>query len=258
MGVECDTDSSSAHYRRVTSISLHNRRLEGYLTPISKLTRMSQFSVSSNKIFGSIPQSFLDMRRMKYLYLDNNQLTGSIPLSLNLNRDLSDSLHGLYGLSLNSNRLEGHIPETPESLNILNGHHLNLGGNSLVGTIPSTFGNMRLMSALSLDSNRLTGTIPSTLRRLTSLRQLNLGNNLLTGTIPVLDQISLKFIYLSANHITMGSLKAVPLSTFSASALSMDIALQSNCLVFRNPSKPIQNANATHCGGERILPHSYC
>ena len=67
---------------------------------------MYQFSVTSNKIFGSIPQSFLNMRRMKYLYLSNNQLTGSIPLTLALKQEFSD---GLRVLSLNSNRLEGKI-----------------------------------------------------------------------------------------------------------------------------------------------------
>ena len=252
MGVQCGTDSSSADYRRVYSISLHNRRLEGCLTPISKLTSMRHFSVSGNKIVGSIPQSFLNMRRMKHLYLNNNQLTGSIPLGLNLKQDFFD---GLHTLSLDSNRLEGNIPER---LNIFYGRFLNLSGNSLVGTIPSTFGNMPWIVTLSLDSNSLTGTIPSTLRRLMNLEELDLGNNLLSGTIPVLDQISLQDIDLSANHITMGSLKAVPLSTFSASALAMDIDLRSNCLVFRNPSKPIQDASATHCGGKRILPHSYC
>ena len=112
---------------------------------------------------------------------------------------------------------------------------------------------MRYMYTLSLGSNSLTGTIPSTLRRIALLEELDLGNNQLTGTIPVLDQISLQDIDLSANHITMGSLKAVPLSTFSASALAKKISLQSSGLVFRNPSKPIQNANAAHIGGKRTL-----
>ena len=73
---------------------------------------------------------------------------------------------------------------------------------------------------------------------------------MLTGTIPVLDQTRLTTIELYQNYLTMGSLKEVPLSTFSLNALAMNINLQSNCLVFTNPSKPSQNATATHCDGE--------
>jgi hypothetical protein len=97
----------------------------------------------------------------------------------------------------------------------------------------------------------LTGTIPSTLRRLSNLKILVLDDNMLTGTIPVLDQPSLKEINLFENYLTMGSLEEVPMSTFSTSALDGGIQLHSNCLVFRNPVKPSQDADATNCRGKQ-------
>ena len=97
---------------------------------------------------------------------------------------------------------------------------LRLNTNLFAGTIPSALGEMHL------DSNRMTGTIPSTLRRLTKLKTLYLNSNLLTGTIPALDQSSLRSVILSENYLTMGSLVVVPSSTFSASAVVMDTALQ--------------------------------
>ena len=185
---------------------------------------MTDFYVNGNMISGTIPQCFFNIPVMRYLSLDNNQLTGSIP-------PITSSV--LDRLKLNNNRLKGTIPE---SLSMLTG-----------------------LATLNLGHNTIDGTIPSTLRRLTNLQLLNIENNQLSGTIPVLNQRSLQDIDLSQNYLTMGSLEAVPLSTFSPnSPYSKFIVLKSNCLVFRNPGKPSENVDATHCRGERVLPNRYC
>ena len=230
------------------SISLSFCGLEGYLTPLSNLSEMTDLDVGNNKLSGSIPESFFRLPSMEYLNLNNNQLQGSIPPFTSLNSRL-------VGMMLNNNLLEGTIPE---SVNMLTGlQSLRLNDNLLIGTIPSALGETKPLIRLYLDSNSLTGTIPSTLRHLTNLRKLHLDNNKLTGTVPVLDQSSLQYIDLSVNYLTMGSLETVPLSTFSANALEMDLILQSNCLVFSNPSKPSQDVTATHCRGEQD-PHNVC
>ena len=231
------------------SISLSFCGLEGYLTPLSNLSEMTDLDVGNNKLSGSIPESFFRLPSMEYLNLNNNQLQGSIPPFTSLNSRL-------VGMMLNNNLLEGTIPE---SVNMLTGlQSLRLNDNLLIGTIPSALGETKPLIRLYLDSNSLTGTIPSTLRLLSKLKMLYLSNNLLSGTIPVLDQSSLRSVILSVNYLTMGSLEAVPLSTFSASAQSANIALKSNCLVFRNPSNPSQDVDATHCKGERALLNRCC
>ena len=248
MGVSCCTDSSRLDYRRVLSISLTDCRLDGYLTPLGNLTEMRHFFGGSNIISGSIPQSFFSMPKLLNLYLNNNQLTGSIPPITSVNTLLAT-------LSLGNNSLVGRIPESMSMMKGLT--WLNLGQNTFDGTIPSALGHLSSLGHLYLESNSLTGTIPSTLRRLTNLKLLYLERNMLTGTIPVLDQSNLQVINLSENYLTMGSLEEVPMSTFSAAALALHINLHSNCLVFRNPSNPSQDADATHCGGERVLQISY-
>jgi Leucine-rich repeat (LRR) protein len=248
VGVRCGTVSSRLDYRRVLSISLTDCRLDGHLTPLGNLTEMIHFFGGSNIISGSIPQSFFSMPKMLNLYLDDNQLTGSIPPITSVNPVLAT-------LSLSNNSLVGRIPE---SLSMMKGlETVFLRENSIGGTIPKALGQLASLQYLSLNSNSLTGTIPSTLRRLSSLRLLYLERNMLTGTIPVLDQPSLQVINLSGNYLTMGSLEEVPMSTFSSSALALYINLHLNCLVFRNPSNPSQDADATHCGGERVLQISY-
>ena len=157
--------------------------------------------------------------------------------------------------------MSGTIPQS--FFNMPKLQSLNLYDNQLRGSIPpitsSELSDVKSLIDLYLDSNSLSGTIPSTLRLLSNLKKLHLDNNLLSGTIPVLDQSSLQYLDLSVNYLTMGSLEAVPLSTFSASALSASsLFLQSNCLAFRNPSNPSQDVNATHCKGERGLLNRRC
>ena len=189
------------------------------------------------------------MPKMRLLNLYDNNLTGSIPSITSVNSRL-------MALSLDDKHLEeGGIPKSLSMMKRF--QSLTFSQNAFNGTTSSEVSDVKSLIDLYLDSNSLTGTIPSTLRHLTSLKKLHLDNNKLTGTIPVLDQSSLHYIDLSVNYLTMGSLKEVPLSTFSPSALQMDLHLRSNCLVFRNPSKPSQDVTATHCKGEQI-PHETC
>ena len=216
------------------------------MTPLSSLSELLSFSVNGNGIFGTIPRSFLSMPKMQTLSL-GGQLTGSIPPITSVNSQL-------LSISLGYTLLEGSIPE---SFGMLTGlQMLSLRYNSITGTIPESFGMLTGLQSLYLGDNLLAGTIPSTLRRLCNLKSLSLRNNQLSGTIPVLNQSSLQVIDLSQNYLTMGSLREVPLSTFSPTALAYTkkifINLRSNCLVFRHPSNPATNVNATHCGGEQV------
>ena len=57
--------------------------------------------------------------------------------------------------------------------------------NDLIGTIPSTVGNLHQLQYLYITGTQLNGTLPSSLRNLVQLRTLSVHNNVhLTGTIP--------------------------------------------------------------------------
>jgi len=81
------------------------------------------------------------------------------------------------------NKISGHIPQSlAASADTL--RMLFLGANALTGPIPSSLGDLGLLTTLSLFDNLLTGTIPTSLGDLTQLRQLYLGGNKLVGTVP--------------------------------------------------------------------------
>ena len=79
-----------------------------------------------------------------------------------------------------------------------------LGGNQLMGEIPSELGNLGELTGLFLDQNQLTGAIPSELGNLSNLQNLYLYQNELTGAIPseLGDLANLQNLYLYENELT--------------------------------------------------------
>jgi Leucine rich repeat len=63
--------------------------------------------------------------------------------------------------------------------------YLDLSGNALKGTIPTSLGSMTALAYLDLSGNTLKGTIPTSLGSLTDLTYLYLDCNALTGTVGV-------------------------------------------------------------------------
>ena len=84
---------------------------------------------------------------------------------------------------------------------------LNLQGNKLIGTIPSSIGLVTTLRFLSLTQNRISGTIPASLADLTSLESLDWEDSSLSGTLPssIGNIRTLSSLYLSLNSLS-GSL----------------------------------------------------
>jgi Leucine-rich repeat (LRR) protein len=79
-----------------------------------------------------------------------------------------------------------------------------LSENTLIGSIPSSLGNLIYLESLTLYDNQLNGNIPSELGNLSNLGTLNLSNNQLSGDIPPeLGNLSnLSYLYLSKNQLS--------------------------------------------------------
>ncbi|XP_073310455.1 brassinosteroid LRR receptor kinase-like [Primulina huaijiensis] len=167
----------------------------------SKMVKLETLDVSSNNISSLIPSGLCQDRRtsLKWFYLQNNLLTGSIPQSLSncsqlVSLDLSlNYLNGTIPPSLGTlsdlkdvilwlNQLNGEIPQDFMYLQSL--ENLILDFNDLSGSIPDSLSNCTRLYWISLSNNQLSGEIPASLGLLGNLAILKLGNNSLSGNIP--------------------------------------------------------------------------
>ena len=100
-----------------------------YMEFDSILPIVNLIDLSSNNIWGEIPEEITNLQTLGTLNLSQNQLIGKIPERI-------ETMQGLETLDLSCNRLSGSIPPSMSSLTLLN--HLNLSHNLLSGPLPTT------------------------------------------------------------------------------------------------------------------------
>jgi Leucine-rich repeat (LRR) protein len=206
---------------------------------------LTAFQLGENLLTGSFPESFSDLRKLEWLYMNDNALTGTVPtipslevMSIGVNfltgtiSESSASFTNLRWYGLEWNMITGSIPESIFSTSTLTWfslwanqisgsvtsklgalvelENLDLSGNTMTGAIPSEIGLLNNMEYLFLDSNAFNGTIPSQVGLLTRLNQLWLQTNQLSGSVPT-ELFSIRFptsVKLFSNNFT-GSLDNV-------------------------------------------------
>jgi hypothetical protein len=101
------------------------------LTTSSRYFGTRLFVITPSDIVPSLkmPDTYGHLSLLKYLYLDHNQLTGTIPGSLGALTDLNK-------LYLQSNQLNGTVPDTFSHLKHLT--ELKLQDNGITGDVPPT------------------------------------------------------------------------------------------------------------------------
>jgi len=162
---------------------------------ILNCANLTVLNLSHNQLSGSIPIFRKDTASLYGDYgvsiiLDHNNLSGNI--------NKFDSIAHLSYLVLNDNQLTGRIPASLNKFIELN--TLDLSYNQLSGTIPS-LDSLRNLDVLALSNNQLSGRIPASFNNYnTQLEVLRVSNNNLGGTIPSLSNLNLSYIDLSYNQ----------------------------------------------------------
>jgi hypothetical protein len=108
----------------------------------------------------------------------------------------------VWGIELAGNNLDGSLPSSLGKLKAA--RYLNLPYNILTGSIPAALGDLSKLEYLGLAQNALTGSVPGTLGNLNNLLNLDFWGNALTGSIPwQLGNLSkLKWLNLSDNDFS--------------------------------------------------------
>ncbi|XP_031130292.1 LRR receptor-like serine/threonine-protein kinase FLS2 [Ipomoea triloba] len=216
---------------KLRGISLANNHLSGSIpsTMCSAQTNLQYLLLYKNVLSGVIPHSIANCSQLSILSLGVNRFSGSIPNSLeNLcllqvlgmdeNKLASDPSNSspelsfitsltkcrkLKSLDVGGNSLHGTLPRSIGNFSstLQNFYAENLG---LYGTIPHEIGNLTGLETIAMSANHLSGTIPNTLQSLHGLERLNLVENKLSGPLSrTLCKVpNLGAIYLSKNRIS--------------------------------------------------------
>lgn len=170
----------------VTEINLAYAGLRGTLENLdfSSFPSLVILDLNENQLTGTIPISIGMLSNLEYLDLSTNSLNSSLPLSLaNLTR--------VYELDISRNQITGVLdrrlfPDGTSSskTGLKSLKHLLFQDTLLGGKIPDEIGNLKFLSLLALDDNFFHGPIPLSFGNLSDLSILRLSNNQLSGPIP--------------------------------------------------------------------------
>lgn len=178
------------------------------------LTSLEHLDLSYNSFHGVIPSEASWLISLTSLELAGNKLMSPIPSSL------SSSLRYLY---LDDNEFGGLLP-VRDLCNSTSLRVLNLSKNRFHGSISREIGCFRQLSELSLSSNEFSGTVPSNLGLLKNLEFLYLSSTSLAGEISEVHfsrMKKLKHLNLSSNSITL-NMKPSWIPPFQIEEIHMD------------------------------------
>ncbi|OEL20359.1 LRR receptor-like serine/threonine-protein kinase GSO1 [Dichanthelium oligosanthes] len=177
----------------ISTLDLHNTGTMGALPDWiwTSLTSLASLDISNNLLTGKLPASLVHMKSLRFLRLDSNQLEGQIP----------DMPRTIEFLDLSSNFFSGPLPHNL-GLNVL--HFVFFPNNRLNGSIPLYFCDMEFLSVVDLSNNSLSGGLPNCWKNRTGLFLLDFSNNHLEGEIPssVGALNSLRYLGLNKNKLS--------------------------------------------------------
>ena len=145
---------------------------------------------------------------------------------------LTQPMTAWYGVTLTNGRVT--CIDLDGTVNCANHYSFAIGGNNLVGTIPSSLESLNNLRFLSLSQNQLSGSIPNF--NLPNLQYMGLSSNQLSGNIPNFDLPNLQFLYLVFNQLS-GSIPNFNLPNLQ------ELVLHSNQLSGGIPNFNLPNLN---------------
>uniref|UniRef100_A0ACD5VKE7 Uncharacterized protein n=1 Tax=Avena sativa TaxID=4498 RepID=A0ACD5VKE7_AVESA len=168
--------SSIGNLTKLSILQLDGNTISGSIPSSLMGCPLQSLNLSHNRLSGPVPRElFLIKTLSNYMHMQNNLLTGALPIELGNLRNLGE-------LDFSGNQISGEIPTSLGECQTL--QYLNVSRNILEGTIPSTIEKMKALLMLDLSHNNLSGSIPEFLGRMEGLGSLNLSFNNLEGEVP--------------------------------------------------------------------------
>lgn len=207
-----------------TDVVISNNEFTGSVpTEIRNLSNLITLDFSKNKLSKQFP-SLSGLLRLRYLYLQNNEFTGTLPFSFVEIIDVREihvennrmggtihpefqTLSKLRVFSAQDNEFKGKLPKYmfqsnteleyfSVQFNQISGELPSFAGqltalrtmllhdNSITGSFPTEWTNMENLEILHMQNNEMHGKIPENIGTFKKLREFWVNNNLFTGPVP--------------------------------------------------------------------------
>ena len=173
-----ETKSATCLFPELTSLTLHTNAFEGDLPSASGscLSRLQYLYLNGNNLNGTLPSSWFNLPSLLTLDLHDNRLSGTLPPSWG-------DFATLQVLALHNNRLNGSLPVEWSAMNAI--QMFRVSENNLTGTLPPQYsGWSESIQVFICNNNRLSGTLPTTYRNWRSVRTIDLQANEFFGPLP--------------------------------------------------------------------------
>ncbi|GAB2212960.1 hypothetical protein Drorol1_Dr00020967 [Drosera rotundifolia] len=181
---------------RLSHLLLRNDSIRGPL-PVPPPS-LVVFDIQANALEGEIPRNICNATTLKILAVGKNRLGGKIPPCL-----FNLSNNNLACLDLGHNSLHGTIPDAFTSSCTMK--WFQLGENQVEGALPRSLASCSSLEVVALDHNNIVDTFSIWLSGLSELRVIDLSSNKLHGPLLLEDGLGFRKLYfltLSHNHFT--------------------------------------------------------
>jgi len=170
--------------------------LTSQLPSIRSLSNLRYLHLNENDLTGTVPFTIVEVPELREVYLEKNRIGGTLPPEL-------QTLSKLRIFSVHNNNLEGEFPNGLFRSN-LDLEYLSIQFNKFTGSIPTRAGTLSKLHTLQMHDNLLTGKFPTEWTAMDSLEILHLQNNKMHGQIPTtIGKLKkVKELWLNNNNIT--------------------------------------------------------
>ncbi|KAH0858012.1 hypothetical protein HID58_086273 [Brassica napus] len=179
-----------------------------FLDALTNCTQLQSISVANNTLGGDLPTSISNLSiNLMELTLQMNFISGSISRDIgnliSLQSLWRDTIfyRKHYSLYVENNKLSGTLPL--EILKIVRLVVLSISDNYLTGFLPKDIGRLENLVMLYVEHNKLSGKLPETLGKCFSMEELQLQGNFFEGTIPdISGLVGVKEVDFSNNYLS--------------------------------------------------------
>ncbi|XP_066332798.1 receptor like protein 22-like [Miscanthus floridulus] len=167
---------SIGNLKNLTILDLYSCQFHGFVSSFAQWPEISMVDLSSNNLTGFLPSDgYLGLDNLMYINLENNSVSGEIPVSL-------FSHPHLQYLHLSQNNFTGNFLLYPNASQRL--RMIDISKNKLQGPIPKSISKLLGLEELDLSSNNFTGTVDLNLiKNYVNMTLLSLSNNRLSVVI---------------------------------------------------------------------------